>query len=52
MNGIVVDTRTGEFVAAGDLGNLAEAIQALYECDQDVSHYQILPEDEAYAEYA
>lgn len=51
MSGIIVDTRTGEFVVSGDIGNLAEDLFALEECEIDVSHLKLLVEDEAYALY-
>ena len=51
MNAYIVDKRTGEFVASGDYGNLAEELNAMQECEMDVSHLQLLVDDEAYALY-
>ena len=50
--GVIVDIRTGEFVAAGDLGNLAEELNAMQEMEMDVDHLRLHLEDEAYAIYA
>jgi hypothetical protein len=52
MNAIVVDVRNGEFVAHGEYGNLAEELFLMRECEEDISHLHLLPEDEAYSVYA
>ena len=49
MSGIIVDTRTGQFVATGDIGNLAEELMVRHEMGQ--TYLQLLAEDEAYSEY-
>ena len=50
--GVIVDIRTGEFVATGDLGNLAEELNAMYEMEMDIEHLRLHAEDDAYAIYA
>lgn len=50
--GVIVDIRTGEFVECGDIGNLAEMLQAMYEMEMEIDHLRLYPEDEAYAEVA
>ena len=50
--GIIVDTRTGEFVETGDLGNLAESLHAMYEMEMDIDHLALFAEDDAYAVFA
>ena len=50
--GVIVDIRTGEFVATGDLGNLAEELNAMYEMEMDIEHLRLHVEDDAYAIYA
>ena len=50
--GVIVDIRTGEFVATGDIGNLAEHLQAMYEMEMEVEHLRLHLEDDAYAIYA
>lgn len=50
--GIIVDVNTGEFVATGDYGNLAEELLALHEMEVNIDHLRLYPEDEAYAEFA
>ena len=47
MNGIVVDTRTGEFVATGDYANLAESILVLHEMGK--TYLKVFAEDAAFA---
>ncbi len=49
MMAVLVDITTGQFVSTDDLGNLCEWLNAMEECEQDVSHLEIYPEDEAYA---
>ena len=48
--GIIVNVKTGEFVATGDLGNLADTLMVLSEMGS-ADHLRIYPEDEAYAEF-
>ena len=50
--GVIVNINTGEFVEVGDIGNLAEMLQAMYEMDMEIGHLRLYPEDEAYAEVA
>lgn len=50
--GVIVDIRTGEFVACGDIGNLAEELNAMYELEMEVEHLRLYPEDVAYGEFA
>lgn len=50
--GVIVDTRTGEFVACGDLGNLAEELNAMAEMEMEINHLALFSEDDAYAEFA
>jgi hypothetical protein len=50
--GVIVDTRTGEFVACGDLGNLAEELNAMYEMEMEIDHLRLYSEDEAYGVFA
>lgn len=49
MNGVIVDTRTGEFVVAGDYGNLAEELLVLHEMGQ--TYLKLFAEDKAFALY-
>ena len=49
MNGVIVDTRTGEFVASGDYGNLAEELLVLHEMGQN--YLKLFAEDKAFALY-
>ncbi len=49
MVAVLVDTTTGKFIATDDVGNLSEWLNAMQECEQDVAHLSIYPEDEAYA---
>jgi hypothetical protein len=48
--GVMVDVRTGEFVAVGDLGNLAEEAMVLHEMGE--THFVVYREDDAYGEFA
>ena len=48
--GVIVDVRSGEFVATGDIGNLAEELMVRHEMGQ--THLQLFLEDDAYAEFA
>lgn len=49
MNGVIVDTRTGEFVVSGDYGNLAEELLVLHEMGQ--TYLKLFAEDRAFALY-
>jgi len=49
MTGIVVDTRTGEFVDSGDYGNLAEELLVLHEMGK--TYLKLFAEDKAFALY-
>ena len=48
--GVIVNVKTGEFVATGDIGNLAETLMVLEEMGR-ADDLRIYPEDEAYAEF-
>lgn len=50
--GILVNVVTGEFVCHDDVGNLCEWLNAMSECEQDVSMYRVYLEDDAYGEIA
>ena len=50
--GVIVNINTGEFIATGDFGNLAEELNPLMEMEVDCSHLRLYPEDEAYAVFA
>lgn len=50
--GVIVNINTGEFVEIGDIGNLAETLQAMYEMDMEIDHLRLYPEDVAYGEFA
>ena len=50
--GVIVNIKTGEFVECGDIGNLAETLQAMYEMDMEIDHLRLYPEDVAYGEFA
>ncbi len=47
--GIIVNLQTGEFLEAGDIGNLCEKLQAMVEMEMDVEHLAVYAEDDAYA---
>ena len=47
MTGIIVDTRTGEFLASGDYGNLAESLLVLHEMGR--TYLKLFSEDKAFA---
>jgi hypothetical protein len=49
MNGVIVDTRTGEFVASGDYGNLAEELLVLHEMGK--TYLKLFAEDKAFSLY-
>lgn len=50
--GYIVDVRTGAVVESGDIGNLAELLNAMSECEIDVSHLRLFVEDDLYGEVA
>ena len=47
MSGVIVDTRTGEFVVSGDFGDLASILSSFFE--NGVTYYKVFAEDEAFA---
>lgn len=50
--GVIVNIKTGEFVETGDLGNLAEWLNAMHEMEMEIDHLRLYAEDDAYAVFA
>ena len=48
--GVIVNVKTGEFVATGDFGNLAEELMVMQEMGL-ADNLRLYLEDEAYAEF-